>query len=350
MLRTCPILLVLLLAGSALLAQEQVTPEKRIRYYRAKVKASPINYPAWALLAAAHLDKMKASADPAGVPQVETALERSLAIQPNLTAYKVAAALANYRHHFADALDWTQKAARTAPEDTEIVAMQVEALLALGRSDEARALLPPASTIPDDFYFAASLGQWAMAEERWNTAHAAFRRASELADEQDAPSFVLWAEVRASGALLDSGRAEAARDHLQRAARVDPTDVDLRIHRSEYLEALGRLDAAFDLVESITQERSDPSVHRRAWDLARALGREDAAKSHFEAAVTGFERIVQAGEVHSLDALARLYCDAGVELERGLRLARRNFEFKKDRSAREILECFETVPAHHKPS
>src|SRR5215203_1761358 len=78
-----------------------------------------------------------------------------------------------------------------------------------------------------------------------------------------------------------------------------------------------------------TRSRSRPA----AASLARRLGRTAEAKRHFEAAERFYRRILDAGEIYSLESLARLYLDAGANLEEARALARRNLEFKRDRSA-----------------
>jgi hypothetical protein len=50
-------------------------------------------------------------------------------------------------------------------------------------------------------------------------------------------------------------------------------------------------------------------------------------------------RIVEAGEAYTLEELARLYLDAGVDARRVLELATKNLEIKRDRSALEALEA-----------
>lgn len=63
------------------------------------------------------------------------------------------------------------------------------------------------------------------------------------------------------------------------------------------------------------------------------------ARRHFEAAERTYRRILEAGEIYSLESLARLYLDAGVNREEAKELARRNLEFKRDRSALELARA-----------
>ena len=85
------------------------------------------------------------------------------------------------------------------------------------------------------------------------------------------------------------------------------------------------------------EERADPELDGRAFLVARALGDEERARRHFEAAERGFRVAIDAGEVYTLGALARLYCDAGVRLDAALGLARRNLEYRRDIEAKATL-------------
>jgi tetratricopeptide (TPR) repeat protein len=102
------------------------------------------------------------------------------------------------------------------------------------------------------------------------------------------------------------------------------------------LEAQGHPAAALASYEALLARDDDPEVRRRAAGLARRLGRREEARRHVEAAERSLSRAVDAGEVYPLEALARLYHEAGIHPERARRLARRNLEYKRDRSAREL--------------
>ncbi len=108
-------------------------------------------------------------------------------------------------------------------------------------------------------------------------------------------------------------------------------------------EQEGRLAEALTFYE---KSGGDPEAHRAAASLARRLGRTEEARRHFEAAERSCRRILDAGEIYSLESLARLYLDAGVNLEEAKALARRNLEFKRDRSAVELARDLSVpVPA-----
>lgn len=311
----------------------------RIRYYSQRVEDHPRLYPAHALLGEAYLERARATHDPGDVALARAAFERSMAIQSSYEALAGLAALAGFAHRFEDALAWGRQAADANREDPRIRALLVEALLGLGRDGEARALLPADGVAPDDFYTAAALGAWRKANDRREEAAEAFAAAARLAQKEGATPPAVWARVSEAGVWLDAGDLERARPLLAAVRRDAPGDRFLREHEAELAEQEGRLAEALALYGEQIASGAGPDAHRAAAALARRLGRQAEARRHFAAAERAYRRVLEAGEVYSLEPLARLYLDAGVKGDEARELARRNLELKRDRSAVELAEA-----------
>lgn len=332
-------------------AQHPPTPppsdcDARIQYYSNKISEHPRHYPSYALLGAAYLDKARETFDPSWLTKARSALNRSLEIQPNFEAFKVMAALCNYAHRFEEALRWGKRAAETYSTDTEVTALLVEAYMGLGKYDEARKLLPPAGQKPADFYTASAMGNYLVSQRRYKEAVDCFDKAAEFARTENVRELVVWAEVSAAGALIDARQLDAARKRLDAAANVDDVrghgletmpSQNLHLHRAELLEAEGKPQEALAIYETLLQRRNAPAVHGKAFVLARKLGQKSQAQLHFDAAEKGFQRVVDAGEIYTLEALAQLYCDADVKLEQARALAEKNLKYKRDIEAAATL-------------
>lgn len=329
----------LALAGCTKAASSPPGPhaEARIRFYSAKVSQHPRLYQAYALLAAAYIDKARETPDPALVAQANKALERSMAIQPSFIAFKTLAILFNFTHRFDDALRWAKRAAKVDPDDSSVTAQLVEAYMGQGRYEAAAKLLPSEGVHTRDFYKAAALGHWLASQLRYDEASRAFVAASIIARGDNANDLAAWAEIMAAAALLDGGRAGPARYHLEAAASMSPAGAavrkELRLHWAELYESECRLEKALSTYEDLLAEQSDPEIHHKAFRVARWLNRDHLAEQHFKAAESGFQRVVDAGEIYTLGALARLYADAGIQLQKARTLAERNLEYKRDRAA-----------------
>ena len=144
--------------------------------------------------------------------------------------------------------------------------------------------------------------------------------------------------MRAAAVYLDAGRAETSRARLAALAHEHAADRFLRVHLAEQAELDGDAPAALAAFRALVAESEDAEVRARAAALARELGLDAEAREHFEAAERILGRAVDAGEVYTLGALARLYAEAGVKLEEALELAQRNLEAVGDAHARETLD------------
>lgn len=315
------------------------SPQDRIHYFTEKVRQSPKHYMAYARLAAAYLDQARVTHDPAALIKARQSAQQSLDIQSSLLGFQTMAAVCNYSHRFAEGLDWARRAAAASPEDTSVLAMQIESLLGLGREQETWSLLTsrPVQGDEPDFYLAATRGQMLIGQGKIPEGVAALEQAGRVAREQRNIELLAWTKMSAAGAYLDTGRPGDALPYLTDALNLNPRHIEIRLHQVEYLEARGQLPAALRLCESLCAESADPVLHARAMNIARRLGDTARAEQHFKAAEKACLAVLDAGEIYTLGTLASLYRDAGVHRERALELARRNLEYTREASAVELL-------------
>lgn len=318
--------------------KSNIDVDQRISYYQNKIDNNKRLYSAYNLLARAYFDKAKISNNPVLLDKARGLLEQSIGIQENFEAYKVYAVISNYTHRFEEALKWSLKAYSASPLDTEITATRVEALIGLGKNADARRLLPETIEGVDDFYIAAALGQWYSASARYDQAHQAFLAAAKVAKENDVVELQNWATVNAAGMCIDDGRLQEALPFLEKVKAKDANNKDLLLHYAEVHIAKNELAKGFALYSEMLKQDNDPAVHHFAYLLAKKLKLTDATRMHYLAAESGYQAAINAGEIYTLGAMARLYCDADIKLEVAYKLASRNLTFKRDTLAHESFE------------
>ncbi|MFC9163787.1 tetratricopeptide repeat protein [Streptomyces fungicidicus] len=111
-----------------------------IRTLQAHLRAQPKDAAGWATLGTAYVEQARTQGDPSRCPQAERALRRSLALDPgNDQALAGQAALAAARHDFTGALAYADRALQRNPYSERALCSRVDALVELGRYEEAEA-------------------------------------------------------------------------------------------------------------------------------------------------------------------------------------------------------------------
>lgn len=192
-----------------------------IAFFENRVHDAP-DYLSYNRLTGLYLQRLRETGDTADLRRAETSALASLARVPG--DYSGLVLLAQVRiaqHDFAAAEPLARQALELRPALPDAHAVLGDALMALGRYDEAgdayavaldRA--PGAATFAREATFAEVRGNVALAEQYW--------KAAIDADRSDAPESSAWARVQLATLYFNSGRLDAARTQLDTALRVYP--------------------------------------------------------------------------------------------------------------------------------
>ena len=293
----------------------------------AAVAAAPEDPAALARLGAAYLAEARRTADPALYGRADDAITRSLAAdggagQPSTLV--TAGLLALARHDFTGALAHATEARRLAPLAVDPLGVEVDALVELGRYDEA-------SVVVDE-----------MVRRRPDVA--SLSRASyvlELAGERDAALDAMQQAVAAGVAgtedrayvltllgdlLLGRGRIDAADAAYERALADAATLPQASLGRARVLVARGDLAAAADRLQELTERIPLPDAVALHGDVLTAAGDESGAAAQYELVRTIEQLNAAAGGVAVDLELARFEASQigrpGGDAERAVSLAR----------------------------
>lgn len=302
---------------------------ERIAFHRQQVEEDPRLHPAWAQLAEAWLDRARESRAVEDLRRARECVSRSRELQPTYAAFVVEAAVANFAHRFEQALEWCERARAAAPgDDGPELGMQVEALIGLGQVERAQQLVD-VDEATGGFHRRAARGRILAELGREREAVDAYRAAAAAAEQHGVPALAGWALIRAAAVPLDAGRFDEAAPLLDAAGVFDAASSDLRVHRAELLLGRGHARQALALLA----DSADPFVTVTACAAAMAAGDVAAGRRLAAAAEPVLRAAVEAGEVYSLGALARL-CDAlGDRPDEAAAFAVRHAEVVRDRAA-----------------
>jgi tetratricopeptide (TPR) repeat protein len=305
-----------------------------VKLLQAHLREQPKDFGSWSTLGLAYVEQARVKGDSSRYPQADKALRRSLKLRPdNDPALAGLAALAAARHEFGDALRYADRALKENPYSERALCSRVDALVELGRYDDAlkavkladtrrpgipvftryayvhelrgdvktarRVLnmaLNSAATRGDIAYVATQLGQLAWRQGDHRTALTHYARALG-ADDTYLPA--LEGRARAQAASGDS--AEAIRG-LEQVVASSPLPGPLVV-LGELYEAKGDRTKARDqyaLVDAYTAIARSYGVNA---DLDTALAAADHGdrKAALKAAEAEWKR---RETVHTADALA----------------------------------------------
>ncbi|WP_406836633.1 tetratricopeptide repeat protein [Streptomyces sp. AHU1] len=109
-----------------------------IRSLQTHLRTQPKDFGGWATLGLAYVEQARTKGDPSRYPQAQEALGRSLKLRPDYDpALAGQAALAAARHDFTGALKYADLALEQNPYSERALSSRIDALVELGRYDEA---------------------------------------------------------------------------------------------------------------------------------------------------------------------------------------------------------------------
>ncbi|WP_435600552.1 tetratricopeptide repeat protein [Streptomyces sp. C10-9-1] len=274
------------------------------------LKAQPKDATGWAALGTAYVEQARTSGDAALYPKAEAAFTRSLELRPaagNDAALAGRALLAAARHDFTAALGHADHALRVNPYSEQALAGRVDALVELGRYEEAWQAVrladrrrPGLPVFTRYAYLLELRGDTAGAERLLRRVQDSATGAAERAYAATALGRLAW----------DQGRYDQALGHFDDALRADPGHLPALEGRGRAHAAQGDTQQALaDLGEAV---RRQPLPERLAalGELYEAAGRHTEARQQYALAGTWL-RLASAGGVSTDLEAALVAADHG---------------------------------------
>jgi tetratricopeptide (TPR) repeat protein len=268
----------------------------------------------------AYVQQARITADPSYYPKAQAVLERSLELhaEGNFEALLGMASLGAGRHQFEAALDWAEEARSANPHSADAHALLGDALVELGRYEEAfDAYQAMVDLRPDLSTYARVSYAWELQGSNENAV-----RAMELAlRAAGSPVDAAWASVQLGDLHFNAGRLQRAAEQYTRAEATDPSFVPARAGLAKVEAARGSLGKAIDDLEWVVQRQPAPEYVVALGDLYAVSGKADRAEQQY-ALVRAQERLLKANGVDVDLEIALFDADHGVHLPEALAAAR----------------------------
>jgi len=276
----------------------RLTTDTTIETLQSYLSKGPPRADLLAALGEAYLQKARETGNPAYYPKAETLLRRALELAPgSVEALTGMGALALARHQFAEALDWGQRAVQASPHRAAAYGVVADALVELGRYEEAVTVVQTMVDIRPD---QAAYARVSYLRELYGDVEGAIevmrKAVSAGAPNSEGTAYV---QVQLGVLLFTVGRfAEAEREFqiaLQRVPNYGRALAGLGLVRASQ----GDDAAAIDLLTKAVEVMPLPEYVIALGDLYERAGRVEEAQRQYELA----------------RALARLQQASGTDLD-----------------------------------
>lgn len=299
------------------------------------VEREPKGARGYNLLAAAYMQKARATGDFSLNAKSDEALARAEQFEPGgYDALKLRAKLLLTYHRFAEALEVARRARELNPRDHDNYGAMTDALLELGDYEGAVAA---AQTMVDLRPDTASYSRVSYLRELHGDSKGAveaMRMAVESASPKD-PEGVAWCRVHLGDSLAREGKSSEAEREYDHALYVFP-DYHLALAaKARARVAAGDLETAEGFLRRAVERVPLPEYAAALGDLYTKLGRVEEAKRQYEL-VEFVERGGAQGGT-STRQLAMFWADHDTKLDEALAVARRERETRRDIYTADLL-------------
>ncbi|MFC8917824.1 tetratricopeptide repeat protein [Streptomyces sp. NPDC057116] len=274
------------------------------------LKAQPKDAAGWSTLGAAYVEQARTTGDPTRYPQAERAFGRSLELRPaagNDAALAGQAALAAARHDFGAALRLADRALGVNPYSERALATRVDALVELGRYDEAtRAVEDADRRRPGIPVFT----RYAYVCELRGDVRGARQVLLRALDSAYGSSDTAYVATALGQLAWSQGEFDESLKHFATALRAEPDHVPALEGRGRARAALGDTRGAVSDLEDVVRRHPLPGQLAALGELYEALGRREQAEENY-ALVRTWNRLARANGVATDLESALLAADHG---------------------------------------
>ncbi len=298
------------------------------------LRARPDDAAGWADLGVLQVESARLGGDPTAYVRADAAIAEALRLAPyGAKPLRARAVLANARHEFEAGLRSAQAAVAVEPDIASPYGPLVDALLELGRYDEATAA---AQTMVDLRPDLASYARVAYVRELRGDLAGATTAMEAALQAASRPADAAFARFQLGELAWQQGRLDEADLAYQAAARLDPRSLEPPSGLAKVLGARGDLAGAIAVLVPVVDQAPTPALVVQLAELKRAAG-DLLGAGRLEELLGAQRRLFQANGVVLDLELAVHSADTGIDLARGLNDARQAYRSRPSVFAADAL-------------
>ncbi|MGH7798146.1 MAG: tetratricopeptide repeat protein [Candidatus Binatia bacterium] len=322
--------LLFLLGIDHALAQPTRT-DSQVAYYQQLIKRNPRNGRAFYGLGDALIRKARETGDPNYFNRAEAALKKSLEIAPqNAGAMRHLAYVFYSRHEFEPAAVYVRKAIEMDGNDGDSYGILGDALLEVGKYEEARDAYDKMMQLEDSLYSRSRLAGLKSIHGDSTGSIAELEKAivAGQATKQPAES-IAWAQWQLGTDHFTLGDLAKAEAYYRQSLQSYPNYYRAQAGMAQVRGAQKRYDEAIDHYQKAIAVLPMPDYVASLGDLYGKIGKPTLARQQYEL-VEYIGRLNAINQVLYNRELAYFYADHDIKLNESLELARRELDYRKD--------------------
>ena len=330
--RLCAIVLLFALGASA--QAPNLTTDQLIQLYQGWVAKDPANISNRTLLAGAYVQKTRETTDFDYLNRASKVLDSVLAEKQDYEALRLRNIVELTLHHFSQAADYARAMTVRRPNDVQSWGTLGDALLEMGRYDEARDAFTRMLKLKPGLMSYNRMGFYYFVTGDPERGIALMKSAVDAAAMY--PENKAWCLVELGNIYFKTGRWSEAEQSYREAVAVFPS-----AHAA--FAALGSVHAAqgklAEAIENFKRAQAITPMVQYAgalYDLYTLTGKQDEARRQSDL-VDVFARIEAAGGLKANRTLALIYANQDRNLDQALELAQADFTVRQDAYTSDVL-------------
>jgi tetratricopeptide (TPR) repeat protein len=294
---------------------------ERIAFFEARAAVDKADFVSLNVVAWEYLQRARETGDVGDYDRARRAAERSLALLPqsNYDATLAVASLRLIEHDYAAALSLSEQAIAIKPRGAAGFGARGDALLGLGRYDEAASDYQTMVEIEPDLPALSRLAGLAFIQNDRLNAEDFWRQTIESSAGRPVEN-TAWAHTQLGGYYFSLGEIAGAKSEYEKALGVYPEYAPATAGLAAIQAAEGKLDEAIALYEDVQARRPDLQNVIALADLYTAAGYIEAAQSQRDL-IGAIDQLYRANGINTDLSLALYYADHDIEPARALSLA-----------------------------
>lgn len=319
--------------------QEFMPTADAIRLFESRIRTNPKDHFSMVVAAQLYLRDGRERSLHASLEKAESLLRSAIEISPtNLGAHSWLISALVSQHKFQDAVTQSDQALKLASGNQFILSSRADALLELGRVDDAEAIF---HEIAQTVRTPGVLARLARVAELRGKPDDAVRLVAEALEEsvkhEERAQTTSWYEYRLGVLFLDQGKLDQAAEYFQKGLARNPDDTRLVNGLARVRVAEGKLAEARKLYEKSVWSENSPTAMAEYADLLHRMGQTALAEKWLNTADDLMVReSATTGTAHFRDR-ALFLLNHNRDVNQALELAKKDLQIRQDIFAHQTL-------------